>query len=204
MVPTAMRTLPLRVVLCTLLATGCATASEDLNVLPRVDGGRTADSGDANTGSFDGAPTSDAVADTRSDGSTDTAAPGDTGSAKDTGATATDAGATATDTGATDTGPSIVDQTVNLTECAAYTCPLSHPYIAGCTLSVGGGSSQFCIIYSSSQPTLINFKEGQNCGSETVSGTIRCSDQPTTGPNASNCTSNKSELFITTISACPG
>jgi hypothetical protein len=104
---------------------------------------------------------------------------------------------------AMETGPMTTTLAIDTTECKAIACPASHPYVVGCKVTVGGDSSQLCIVYTAGS-TSVTFKEGQSCGGETVKGSITCSTEPGTALTTTNCTSNKTKpLYITTIGACP-
>jgi hypothetical protein len=107
------------------------------------------------------------------------------------------------DTGELDTAPPTTTLTVDTIECRTITCPSTHPYVIGCSITMSGASSIGCAVHITGGTTL-SFKEGQSCGDTTVRGTVMCSSVPGTGLNAANCFMNKgTKLYVSTISSCP-
>lgn len=158
-----------------VLGVGCATGGED-SELPRPDGGvDTLTATDTSEPSADSGPPMETSVDT----------------------------GPIFETEPPDADPMTTTLAIDTTECKLIACPASHPYVVGCSVVVGGSSSQLCVVHTAGSTT-VNFKEGQSCGGEAVKGTIVCSTAMGTGLDATNCTSNKSKpLYITAIGACP-
>ncbi len=159
-----------------LVGVGCATGAEDSDTpTPKSDGGADTLVEDTTVASGDSAPLDTSV---------------DTGPIFEV--------------ESPDADPVTTTLSLDTTECKSIACPASHPYVVGCSVVVGGSSSQLCVVHVAGSTT-VTFKEGQSCGGESVKGTITCSTAMGAGLNATNCTSNKPKpLYITAIGACPG
>lgn len=95
----------------------------------------------------------------------------------------------------------------NTPDCSTLVCPATAPNVVGCALTFTGSDSKGCAARSSTTPSTIFFKEGDNCNSSSVSvsGTLFCSPTPSAQPlSAATCPMNKSKKFYpTSASACP-
>ena len=175
-------------VACITLA-GCATGDGEEGSTPAKDAAAT-----------------DAVGDSRSIFAVDDTAtsPEPEPGPDDTGASpAEDSTAPAPDTRPVDTGPATLAITIDGIECRVITCPSTHPYVVGCSISMSGLSTQGCAVHVPGGSTVL-FKEGQSCGDIAVKGTVVCSTAPGMGLNKTNCPTDKStQLYVTTIGACP-
>ncbi len=69
-------------------------------------------------------------------------------------------------------------------------CPPQAPYPVGCKVDFSGGDARGCVATANSQ---VYFQEGNDCGSGSLSGTLKCSSQKGEGLNATNCPINKSQ-----------
>ena len=93
---------------------------------------------------------------------------------------------------------------VNLNgDCVTTRCPADCPYPVGCDITMAGGDARGCVASTPRSP-VVYFQEGDVCGAGRVTGTLRCSNVPGTGLNASNCPINKPQrIYPASRSGCP-
>ena len=88
-------------------------------------------------------------------------------------------------------------------DCVTAECPPEAPYPVGCQIVFDGGDSRGCIANSVGE-SVVFFKEGNNCGVGSLSGTLTCSTEVGEGLNAENCPMNKEEpLYPERDEDCP-
>ncbi|MEZ4392767.1 MAG: MopE-related protein [Polyangiales bacterium] len=93
---------------------------------------------------------------------------------------------------------------VNLNgDCVTTRCPADCPYPVGCDITMAGGDPRGCVASTPRSP-VVYFQEGDVCGAGRVTGTLRCSNVPGGGLNASNCPINKPQrIYPASRSGCP-
>jgi hypothetical protein len=93
---------------------------------------------------------------------------------------------------------------VDRRECNAMACPPTHPYAIGCSVEMIGDSRRGCVVHQAGTGT-VDFKEGEDCGSNRIVGSLLCSVTPGNGLNEQNCPiTNKSQRnYRTRIGDCP-
>lgn len=147
-------------------------------------------------------PSDDASADAAERDSSSIFPVEDTAPVEEDASAAIDTGA-AMDTAVVEDTTSTLTVTVDTLECRTIICPLTHPYVVGCNVTMGGASSIACAANVTTGRTIV-FKEGQSCGDISVRGTVTCSTAAGSGLTRETCVMNKpTPLYVSTLSACP-